>query len=56
MKDLFIKNGVQITDAKLEKLEKYREILLFYNDKFNITTITQKEEVYVKHFLDSILC
>ena len=56
MKDLFLKNGVEITDSQLEKFEKYREILLFYNDKFNITTITQKEEVYVKHFLDSVLC
>ena len=56
MKDLFLKNGVEITDIQLEKFEKYREILLFYNDKFNITTITQKEEVYVKHFLDSVLC
>ena len=56
MKDLFLKNGVEITDAQLEKLEKYREILLFYNEKFNITTITEKQEVYVKHFLDSILC
>ena len=56
MKDLFLKYGVEINDAELEKFEKYREILLFYNDKFNITTITQKEEVYVKHFLDSVLC
>lgn len=56
MKDLFLKNGVEITDSQIEKFEKYREILLFYNDKFNITTITQKEDIYVKHFLDSVLC
>ena len=56
MKDLFLKNGVEITDSQKEKFEKYREILLFYNDKFNITTITQKEDIYVKHFLDSVLC
>ena len=56
MKDLFLKYGVEITDAELEKFEKYREILLFYNDKFNITTIIEKNEVYVKHFLDSVLC
>lgn len=56
MKDLFIENGVLINDAQLEKFEKYREILLFYNERFNITTITEKKEVYVKHFLDSCLC
>ena len=56
MKNLFLENGVSVTDGQLEKFEKYREILLFYNDKFNITTITEKQEVYVKHFLDSALC
>ena len=56
MKNLFLENGVSVTDVQLEKFEKYREILLFYNDKFNITTITEKQEVYVKHFLDSALC
>lgn len=56
MRDLFIESGINVTDAQLEKFEKYREILLFYNQRFNITTITEKNEVYVKHFLDSVLC
>ena len=56
MKDLFFKNGISITDEQLEKFENYRKILLFYNGKFNITTITEKQDVYVKHFLDSVLC
>lgn len=53
MKDLFLDNKVNINDEMLEKFESFRKILLFYNEKFNITTITEKQEVYVKHFLDS---
>jgi len=53
MKDLFFENKVNITEEMLEKFESFRKILFFYNEKFNITTITEKQEVYVKHFLDS---
>ena len=53
MKDLFLENKVNITEEMIEKFESFRKILLFYNEKFNITTITDKKEIYVKHFLDS---
>lgn len=56
MENLFRENGVLISREKIEKLESFRELLLFYNSKFNITTIKDKEQVYVKHFLDSIYC
>ncbi|MBQ4049304.1 MAG: 16S rRNA (guanine(527)-N(7))-methyltransferase RsmG [Clostridia bacterium] len=38
-----------------EIYEKYYEFLTEWNEKINLTTITQKDEVYKKHFLDSIL-
>ena len=37
-----------------EKLEKYKEILLDYNEKVNLTSITDSDEVNIKHFLDSL--
>ncbi|MCL2556010.1 MAG: 16S rRNA (guanine(527)-N(7))-methyltransferase RsmG [Firmicutes bacterium] len=40
---------------KNEKFEKYFEILINWNNKINLTTIIEKEEVYLKHFLDSII-
>lgn len=55
MKELFLKNGINLSEKEIENFEKYREILLFYNEKFNITTITEKKEVYIKHFLDSVI-
>ena len=36
------------------EFEKFREMLLEYNEKYNLTTILEKQDVYYKHFLDSI--
>ena len=55
MENLFKENGIILTKQQLEKFEKYYELLVFYNSKFNITAITDKEEVYKKHFIDSLL-
>jgi len=57
-KDKFIKEvtnlNIEITDKKLEQLEKYYELLIEYNKVMNLTGITEKEEVYLKHFYDSL--
>ncbi len=46
--------GISFDDSKLEKLEKYFELLTFWNEKINLTSITLKEDVYLKHFYDSL--
>ena len=48
------KLGIEVTQDKLDKLEKYYELLLEWNEKINLTAITNKEEVYLKHFYDSL--
>ena len=48
------KLGIEVTTKKLEQLEKYYELLIEYNKVMNLTGITQKEEVYLKHFYDSL--
>jgi len=55
MKALFDKYGIVIDDEKLDLFDKYYRLLVSYNEKFNLTAITEKEEVYVKHFIDSII-
>ena len=55
MRNLFEKFGIRISDEQLNKFDKYYQLLVFYNQKFNITAITEKEEAYKKHFIDSIL-
>ena len=39
---------------KEDKYLKYYEYLISENEKYNLTSITDHEEVYVKHFYDSI--
>ena len=48
------KLGISIDEDKLNKLEKYYELLIEWNEKINLTAITEKEEVYLKHFYDSL--
>lgn|SRR5574344_1330794 len=48
------KINIDITDKELNQLEKYYELLIEWNEKINLTSITIKEEVYLKHFYDSI--
>lgn len=44
-----------ISDNKLNQFIKYYEMLISYNEKVNLTAITDFKEVVYKHFIDSIL-
>lgn len=46
--------GIKLTPEKLDQLERYYELLITYNEVMNLTGITQKEDVYLKHFYDSL--
>ncbi|MGG1675907.1 16S rRNA (guanine(527)-N(7))-methyltransferase RsmG [Neobacillus sp. NRS-1170] len=46
--------GITLTDRQLDQFEKYYETLVEWNEKMNLTAITDKEDVYLKHFYDSI--
>ena len=48
------KINIEITDIQLEQLNKYYELLVEYNKVMNLTGITEKEQVYLKHFYDSL--
>ena len=45
---------IDIDDKKLELFDRYYELLISWNEKFNLTTITEKEDVIIRHFVDSI--
>ena len=49
-----LKLGVEIDDVKIDLLNKYFELLISWNNKINLTSITDKKEVYLKHFYDSL--
>lgn len=48
------KLNINLTDKQLEQLHKYFELLVEYNKVMNLTGITEEEDVYLKHFYDSI--
>lgn len=48
------KINIDITEEQLKQLEMYYELLVEWNEKINLTAITEKEEVYLKHFYDSL--
>lgn len=57
-KEQFIKElkkiNINISDDTLKKLDKYYHILIKENQKYNLTAITEEEQVYLKHFYDSL--
>lgn len=47
------KINIIINDNQLKQLDLYYELLIEWNKKINLTGITEKNEVYLKHFYDS---
>lgn len=58
-KDEFFKvmqaQGIAISDRQKNQFEAYAKMLVEWNQKMNLTAITDEDEIYEKHFLDSIL-
>lgn len=53
--DLLKEKGIELTDNQLNQFEIYYTELVEWNSKINLTAITEKRDVYIKHFFDSIL-
>lgn len=49
-----LKIGINITDEQISKLEHFYQLLVEWNKKINLTRIINKEDVYLKHFYDSL--
>jgi len=50
LKDL----DIDINEKHIEKFEIYKLLLLEWNEKINLTAITEDAEIYEKHFFDSL--
>lgn len=46
--------GVPLTDEQIEQFMTYMEMLIQWNDKMNLTAITQPVDIIQKHFLDCL--
>ena len=48
------KLGIELNASMVEQFELYYQVLIEWNKKFNLTAITDYQEVQIKHFLDSL--
>lgn len=55
LREIFLSNNIEVTNRQLQQFERYADLLIEWNEKFNLTSITGREDIYVKHFYDSIL-
>lgn len=46
--------GISLSKQQLDQFETYHRLLVEWNEKMNLTAITEAREVATKHFLDSI--
>ena len=57
-KEEFIKEveklGIKVTNEQLTKLDTYAKFLIEYNQHTNLTAITEENQIYLKHFYDSL--
>ena len=54
LKNVLTGFDITISDEAREKLSRYYELLIEWNEKMNLTAITEPEEVALKHFADSL--
>lgn len=52
---LFEEYGINVSRETYDKMEQYAVFLVDYNEKVNLTAVTEGDEILRKHFLDSML-
>lgn len=48
--------GLTLSPAQLAQFEQYLALLLAWNERFNLTAIREPDDIWVRHFLDSLSC
>ena len=47
--------GLALTDSQTARFDRYAQLLVEWNEKMNLTAITQPKDIVDKHFLDSLI-
>ncbi|MDQ0257569.1 16S rRNA (guanine527-N7)-methyltransferase [Evansella vedderi] len=53
-KEALLEKGIELSEDQMKQFQDYFSLLVDWNERMNLTAITDKEEVYLKHFYDSI--
>lgn len=54
-KELLNTQKIFLNDDQIKQLDEYAKLLIEYNQKFNLTAIIEYEDIYLKHFYDSLI-
>ena len=54
MKEKTQKINIDLSVEQLDKFYIYMDLLIYWNEKINLTAITEPEEIILKHFIDSL--
>lgn len=49
-----IEDHYSLNNKQIEQFDKYMDLLLEWNEKINLTAITEKNQIILKHFIDSL--
>ena len=55
LRELLENHGMTLQESQLAQLELYADLLIRWNDRFNLTAITDRQDIYLKHFADCLL-
>lgn len=46
--------GISLSDEQINKFSRYAQLIVEWNEKMNLTAITDQKDIVIKHFLDSL--
>ena len=55
LKEKMNRININLEEKQLQNFRKYKELLLEWNEKINLTSITDEDEIILKHFVDSAI-
>ncbi|MDN3956686.1 16S rRNA (guanine(527)-N(7))-methyltransferase RsmG [Sporolactobacillus laevolacticus] len=54
LEELLHEQNIELTEAQSHQFQLYYEMLIDWNERMNLTAITDRNEVMIKHFFDSL--
>ena len=54
LKESALKFGIELDETALKRFDTYARLLVEWNEKINLTAITEPDEIVIKHFTDSL--
>jgi len=53
IRESFLKEGFDLSELQIKQLNEFKNLLVYWNSKMNLTAIDDEEGILYKHFIDS---